>query len=124
MLPMSVLPIRPIPKLNDSSIGANRRARIIVGGCVLILLAFTTATVFVDQMWAIGTFEIGVFVVSAACLLSGIYKGEELISGGVAQWLVYLIPWWGVLQSSLTPRLRRQIQGRPFFGGARCPGSS
>jgi len=95
---MSVLPIRPIPKLNDSSIGANRRARIIVGGCVLILLAFTTATVFVDQMWAIGTFEIGVFVVSAACLLSGIYKGEELISGGVAQWLVYLIPWWGVLQ--------------------------
>jgi O-antigen ligase len=66
--------------------------------CLLLLLVFSTATVFVRGAWALQSFQVGVFVLLAAYLLIGIRRGKEQIAGGFASWLVYLIPVWGLLQ--------------------------
>jgi O-antigen ligase len=75
-----------------------RSAPLAVGVCLLLLLAFTTATVFVRHAWALQAFQIGIFALVAVYLLAGIRNKREQLAAGVTPWLVYLIPLWGVLQ--------------------------
>lgn len=94
------LKIKPI----DGELAPNRTAfdarsaPLQVGVCLSLLLAFTTATVFVRDAWALQAFQIGIFVLVAVYLLAGIRGRKEQLAGGVTPWLVYLIPLWGVLQ--------------------------
>ena len=76
----------------------NRYTPVVVSACLFLLLIFTTATVFVRDAWALQAFQIGVFALLAIYLLAGIGRGKEYIASGVAPWLVYLIPAWGVVQ--------------------------
>ena len=45
--------------------------------CLLVLLAYSTATVFVRDAWALESFQIGVFALLAVYLLAGITRGKE-----------------------------------------------
>ena len=74
------------------------RPPIWVGVCVFLLLAYSTLTVFVREAWALESFQIGIFALLGAYLLTGIRGRRETIAGGWAPWLVYLIPFWGVFQ--------------------------
>jgi len=65
---------------------------------VFFLLAFSTATVFVKDAWALQAFQIGVFALLAVYLVAGIRNGKEHLANGWAPWLVYLIPIWGLVQ--------------------------
>ncbi len=77
----------------------NRRWVLIATGAALIgLLIFSTATVFVEAIWPIESFQIGVFILTAAYLLLGIRGDNENLAVGVAPWLVYFIPIWGIIQ--------------------------
>jgi O-antigen ligase len=70
----------------------------VVGACLLILLVFTTSTVFVKQAWALQTFQIGIFALLGIYLLTRIRKGSE---GGANAWpayLIYIVPFWGLIQ--------------------------
>jgi O-antigen ligase len=71
---------------------------IATGATLILLLVFTTSTVFVQESWPIESFQIGVYALTAAYLLFGIRRDHENLAGGIAQWLVYLIPVWGVIQ--------------------------
>jgi hypothetical protein len=71
---------------------------LIAGVCVFFLLAFSTATVFVKDAWALQAFQIGVFALLAVYLVAGIRNGKEHLANGWAPWLVYLIPIWGLVQ--------------------------
>lgn len=73
----------------------------IVRVCLLFLLMYTTATVFVQSAWALQFFQIGIFVLLAAYLLTGIRGRRERLAGGWAPWVVYLIPIWGLFQLQL-----------------------
>jgi hypothetical protein len=66
--------------------------------CLFLLLGFSTATVFVRDAWALQSFQIGVFALLAVYMLVDIRRGKEHIAGGLAPWLVYLIPLWGLVQ--------------------------
>ncbi|MGD0294824.1 MAG: O-antigen ligase family protein [Terracidiphilus sp.] len=95
---MPVIPIRADNGVNNPAVTTNRRTPVVVGACLLLLLAYSTATVFVRDAWALQSFQIGVFALLAVYLLVGIRDGKEHIAGGLAPWLVYLIPLWGVVQ--------------------------
>jgi len=71
---------------------------VVVGVCLFILLVFSTATVFVQDLWAFQSFQIGVYFLVALYLLVGLRKKKESMAAGVAPWFVYLIPLWGVVQ--------------------------
>jgi len=71
---------------------------VIVGACLLFLLIYSMATVFVRRTWTLQSFQIGVFALLAVYLVAGIREGKERFAGGVAPWLVYLIPLWGIVQ--------------------------
>jgi hypothetical protein len=95
---LPVIPIRASAEANSPANQASGRTPAVVGACLLFLLAYSTATVFVRDAWALQSFQIGVFVLLAVYLLVGIRDGKEHIAGGLAPWLVYLIPLWGVVQ--------------------------
>jgi O-antigen ligase len=76
----------------------SRRALIATGATLILLLIFSTSTVFVPQIWPVESFQIGVFILTAICLLLGIRRDKENLAVGVAPWLVYFIPAWGVIQ--------------------------
>jgi hypothetical protein len=84
--------------LDHPAVNANRRTPVVVGAGLIILLVFSTVTVFVRDAWALQSFQIGVFALLAVVLLAGIRTGKEHIAGGLAPWLVYLIPLWGLIQ--------------------------
>ncbi len=77
-------------------IGHRRDA--VVGVCLFILLGFATATIFVKAAWPLQSFQIGIYALLAAYLLTRIRQGKEYVADGIAPWLVYLIPVWGVIQ--------------------------
>jgi O-antigen ligase len=62
------------------------------------LLVFTTITVFVRDAWPLESFQIGIYALLAASVLSRIRKKNERIASGVIPSLVYFIPLWGLLQ--------------------------
>ena len=75
-----------------------RWAEIATGATLILLLMFTTCTVFVREAWPAASFQIGIYALTAAYLLYGIRRGRENLAGGMAPWLVYFIPAWGVMQ--------------------------
>jgi hypothetical protein len=68
------------------------------GATLVLLLIFGTSTVFVQEPWPVEFFQIGAYALAAAYLLCGFRRGNENLAGGVAPWLVYFIPAWGVVQ--------------------------
>lgn len=84
--------------VNGITAGIKNRKDMVVGVCLFILLVYCTATIFVKAAWALQSFQIGVFGLLAAYLLTGIRKGKERVAKGVAPLLVYFIPVWGVIQ--------------------------
>ncbi len=75
-----------------------RWASITIGGTLILLLIFSTSTVFLQESWPVESFQIGVYALTATYLLLGIRRDSENLAGGVAPWLVYFIPAWGVIQ--------------------------
>lgn len=76
----------------------NQWALITIGSALMLLLVFSSSTVFVREAWPAESFQIGVYALTAACLLYGIRHDTGTVAGGVAPWLVYFIPVWGVVQ--------------------------
>jgi O-antigen ligase len=74
------------------------RAPLVVAACLLLMLMFSTATVFVRDAWAMQSFQIGVYLLLAVYLLAGIGHAKEHVAVGPVPWLVYLIPVWGLVQ--------------------------
>ncbi len=73
----------------------------VTGVLLFLLLAFATATVFVRfvrEAWALQCFQIGIYILLAVYLVIGFFRKKEYVAGGIAPWLVYLIPLWGALQ--------------------------
>jgi O-antigen ligase len=69
-----------------------------IGGTLILLLIFSTSTVFLQESWPVESFQIGVYALTATYLLLGIRRDSENLAGGVAPCLVYFIPAWGVIQ--------------------------
>jgi hypothetical protein len=76
----------------------SRRALVLIGVPLALLLIFSTCTVFVQAAWPVDCFQIGIYGLTGVYLLSGIRRGGEKLASGIAPWLVYLIPVWGVIQ--------------------------
>jgi O-antigen ligase len=98
MFALPVITIRADSGLIKPVVTANRRTPVAVAACLILLLVFSTTTVFVRGAWALQSFQIGVFALLAVYLLLGIRRGKEQIASGLAPWLVYLIPLWGLVQ--------------------------
>jgi O-antigen ligase len=94
---LSVIPIYAGQGFNSQAPIAGR-APVIAGVYLLLLLAFSTSTIFVKAAWALQSFQIGIFAFLAVYLVAGIRRGKEYLASGLAPWLVYLIPIWGVVQ--------------------------
>jgi O-antigen ligase len=77
---------------------SGRRAQTVVGVALILLLIFASSTVFVQESWAVDSFQIGVYALTGAYLLIGIRRERENLAAGIAPWLVYFIPVWGVIQ--------------------------
>jgi len=95
---LPVIPIRAEPGLANPAVNANRRTPVVVGVGLIFLLIFSTVTMFVRDAWALQSFQIGVFAILAVVLVAGIRTTKEHLAGGLAPWLVYLIPLWGLIQ--------------------------
>ena len=95
---LPVIPIRAEPGLDNPAVNANRRTPVVVGVGLIVLLVFSTVTVFVRDAWALQSFQIGVFALLAVVLVAGIRTGKDHLAGGLAPCLVYLIPLWGLIQ--------------------------
>jgi O-antigen ligase len=76
----------------------SRKFSALVGVLLLLLLAFTTVTVWVRTAWPIQCFQIGIYALVIAEVIHGVRRGSEQMAKGIAPLLVYLIPLWGVLQ--------------------------
>jgi len=76
----------------------SRVASRVVGACLLLLLVFTTATVFVKQAWALQTFQIGMFALLGIYLLTRLRAGSEEMATVWPAYLVYCVPIWGMIQ--------------------------
>jgi O-antigen ligase len=84
--------------MKGPAVSIGHRKEAVVGTCLLLLLAFATATIFVRAAWPVQFFQIGVFALLAAYLLTRIRQSKEHVANGAAPWLVYFIPAWGVIQ--------------------------
>jgi O-antigen ligase len=98
MFALSIIPIKMRAGSAKDAADPSARSRIWVGACLLVLLSYSTLTVFVREAWALESFQIGVFALLGAYLLTGIRGRKETITTGWAPWLVYLIPFWGIFQ--------------------------
>lgn len=86
-------------RVHGAPAGTNGRwASITTGATLILLLVFSTSTVFVQESWPVESFQIGIYALTATYLLCGIRRGSENLAGGVAPWLIYFIPAWGVIQ--------------------------
>lgn len=77
---------------------AARRNLMFVGAPLLVLLMFATSTAFVQEAWALQSFQIGIYALVAIYLIAGVRKGREELARSWTTYLVYLIPLWGVMQ--------------------------
>jgi O-antigen ligase len=98
MIALPVISIRADAGLDRPAVRADRRTSVIVGVCLFLLLAFSTATVFVREAWALQSFQIGIYTLLALYLLTGIPQPRDYPARGMMCWLVYMIPLWGILQ--------------------------
>jgi O-antigen ligase len=65
---------------------------------LFVMLALTTATVWVRQAWALQIFQIGIFALVGVQVLRGIRSNRQKSTVDVFALVVYLIPMWGVFQ--------------------------
>jgi len=98
MVALPVVPISADSGLKNRIVKTNRSVPIVVAVCLFLLLIFSTVTMFVQDAWALESFQIGVFAVLGMYLMAGIGRGPERTATGLAPGLVYLIPLWGVVQ--------------------------
>lgn len=98
MGPLPVIDIRAKTRLDSPEETSFRRTHLIVGALLFLLLFFTTGTVFVEQAWALQSFQIGIYALVAGYLLVHFRGEKEPIASGIVPGLVYLIPLWGVVQ--------------------------
>ncbi len=98
MVALPVIPINADSGFDDPKVKRHRYAATVVAACLLLLLAFSSATAFVQNAWATEAFQIGIFALLAVYLVASFGRGREQISGSPISWLVYLIPVWGVIQ--------------------------
>ena len=84
--------------VNGPAMRIEHRKEAVIGACLFFLLAFATATIFVRAAWPLQCFQIGIFALLAAYLLTGIRQGKERVADGVTPCLVYFIPVWGLIQ--------------------------
>jgi O-antigen ligase len=77
---------------------ADQLVLVLSGALLVLLLVFATSTVFIRQAWAIQSFQIGIYALVATNLFWGIRRSNDRLAAGLAPWLVYLIPLWGVVQ--------------------------
>lgn len=75
-----------------------RRKPVVVTACLFFFLMSCTATMFVQEAWAAQSFQIGVFVLLGAYLLTGMREKKEAVAEGLAPLLVYFAPIWGLVQ--------------------------
>jgi len=98
MVALQVIPINAAYGVKAPAAKASKRTSLIVGGCLFVMLVFSTATVFVRDAWALQSFQIGIYLLLAAVLLVYMRRGDEQLDRGITSWLVYLIPVWGLVQ--------------------------
>ena len=88
--------------MHESPDGPSARRNLLWFGVpLLLLLIFATSTVFVQQAWAIDSFQIGIYCLVAVYLIVGIRKGREELAQPWTAWLLYLVPLWGILQIAI-----------------------
>ena len=85
-------------RVTGAAPGIGSRQDLVVGLCLFLLLMYCTATIFVKAAWPLQSFQIGVFALLAAYLLTGIRQGKACAAKGIAPLLVYFIPVWGMIQ--------------------------
>ena len=95
---MPVVPINVEPGSTSPAVTEDRRVPVAIPTCLLLLLAYATATMFVTDAWALQSFQIGIFALLTVYLLAGISHGKEHIARGVVPMLIYFVPLWGLLQ--------------------------
>jgi hypothetical protein len=84
--------------VKDPTTGIKYDKELAMGVCLLVLLAYCTATVFVNAAWPLQSFQIGIFALLAGYLLTGVHQGKERFATGFGPSLVYFIPAWGLIQ--------------------------
>ena len=94
----SIFANRADPGVKHPGAEISYHKELVVGVCLFFLLAYCSATIFVKAAWALQSFQIGIFVLLAAYLLTGFSQEKERVAKGVAPLLVYCIPVWGVIQ--------------------------
>ncbi len=87
--------------LGNLSISALLRPSALWAAGLFLMLCFATATVFVKQAWALQTFQIGIYALVAAYLLSSLRRSALPVAGSALEWLIYVLPLWGLLQISI-----------------------
>jgi hypothetical protein len=98
MVALPVVPISVEPGFMSREVKQSRYTPIAVGACLIFLLIYCTATVFVRDAWALQSFQIGIFTLLGGYLLAGLRGGKEHVANGLIPRLVYLLPLWGVIQ--------------------------
>jgi hypothetical protein len=98
MVALPVVPINADFGVKSPVDHAVRPTPTVVAACLFLLLVYSTVTMFVQDAWALQSFQIGVFALLAAYLLTGIRRGKERVATGLPPFLVYLIPLWGIVQ--------------------------
>jgi hypothetical protein len=100
MIALPVKTIRANARLLFWRVMAGRRTTMAVSACLILLLVFSTSTAFVQDAWPLQSFQIGIYALVAVYLLVNFRGKNERMAGGLAPWLVYLIPLWGLIQIS------------------------
>lgn len=102
MAPMPVISIRKHEYVGTDHVSESDWAIPAVACLLLILLAFGTTTVFVAEAWAVCSFEIGVYFLTAACLVAMLFgwNSNRILRPEIG-WLLYLVPFWGLAQIAL-----------------------
>ena len=98
MVALPVVPINAEFGVKNPVDNAVRPAPTVVAACLFLLLVYSTVTMFVQDAWALQSFQIGVFALLAVYLLVGIGRGNEPVARSLPPLLVYLIPLWGIVQ--------------------------
>jgi hypothetical protein len=98
MVALPVVPISAETGLKGPAVKSNRLSPVVVSSCLFLMLVFSTSTMFVREAWALQSFQIGIFTLVAVYMVAGIGREQERIASGPTQWLVYLIPVWGLIQ--------------------------
>ena len=80
---MSAIHDLAIEGSSDPSGPKSQWASIATGATLILLLIFSTSTVFVQESWPAESFQIGIFALTAAYLLFGVRREKENLAAGL-----------------------------------------